>query len=296
MSDSGGSTLLLSPSSAADEALKQADDDAFAWLCPNSETARTAFSASVNRTLKNEEEFVHARKFLHVNGRCERTRSPFTEEEGDLKPGPLEWVGAFKLSLNALPLDPTRGWYMGTNAGRPTGEIDLLLAPPSKTWTDKRIASKHALLYIHRQSCRMMIQARHTVTVSKHGSAILSQSDTRVIEDGELIHIGECSYIFRYTKLYATPAFEQDLGRLMKEHVGPQWSPNQLVMPSSTGAPVPFGKYWCSPSAFAQGTYGKVSAAFALDGLPVAIKIFKRPDKAQLMGHKAIMEYIGDHV
>lgn len=154
MSDSGGSTLLLSPGPTADEVLNQVDDDVFAWLRPLSETARMAFSASVNRILKNEDDYAHARRFLHISGRGERTRSPFTEDDGEAQPGPLEWLGAFKLSLKLLPLDPAQGWYMGTNRGRQSEEIDILLAPPSKIWANKRIASKHARLYIHQQSCR----------------------------------------------------------------------------------------------------------------------------------------------
>jgi hypothetical protein len=104
----------------------------------------SVFSASVNSILKSEDEYVHARRFVHVSGRDERTRSPFTEDDGDPGPGPLEWVGAFKLSLKVLPLGPVQGWYMGTNLGRKSEEIDLLLAPSSKTWASKRIASMHA--------------------------------------------------------------------------------------------------------------------------------------------------------
>jgi hypothetical protein len=142
----------------------------------------------------------------------------------------------------------------------------------------------------------MMIQARHTATVAKKGTTVLSQSDTWVVEDGELIVIGACTYVFQYTNLHSTPAFERDRVRLMKEQICSQWSPNQLITPSSTGHLSPLGNTGTPSSAFVQGTFGKVSAAFTLDGLPVAIKVFKNPNKAELTGHKAIMEYIGDHV
>ncbi len=296
MSDSEGSTILLSPGSVADDLVNTNEDDVFAWLRPHCDTACAAFNASVNSALKNRDKYEHIRQFLHVTERDKRARSPYTETDTEPENTPLQWSGGFKLSLKAPPRDPAKGWYLGTNRGRQSQEVDILLAPPTKDWASKRIAGKHARLFLHEQSCRIMLEARHAVTMTKNGAAVITQLNSRVIEDNELIVIGECSYIFQYAESYSTPAFEQDLVRFMKEQSGPQWSLNKLLSPASIGVPISIGSYCCSPSAFAQGTYGKISAGWTHEGRPVAIKVFKNPRETEVIGHKQIMEHIGYHV
>ena len=141
-----------------------------------------------------------------------------------------------------------------------------------------------------------MLEARHTVTITKDGVTVITQSKSHVIEHGELIEIGHCSYRFEYTELHATSAFKKDLVIFMKEQKGPQWSLHQLLAPDSVGAPISLGTYCCSPSAFAQGTFGKTSAGWTHEGRPVAIKVLKDPRETKVIGHKQIMEYIGYHV
>lgn len=296
MSDSEGSTILLSPGLSADGIVNPNEDDVFAWLRPHSDTAREAFSASVNSALKYGDKYEHVRQFLCVTERDNVARSPFTEDDAEPGNEPLQWSGAFMLSLKVRPRDPAKGWYLGTNRRRQPQEVDILLAPPTETWANKRIASKHARLFFHEQSCRMMLEARHTVTITKNGAAIITQSRSHVIEDGELIEIGACSYIFEYTKLHSTPTFQQDLVQFMKAYNGAQWSLNKLLSPASVSQPISIGSYCCSPSAFAQGSYGRIRAGWTQDGCPVAIKVFKEPRETNIIGHKQLMDHIGYHV
>lgn len=295
MSDSEGSTLLLSPGSAVDDIVNANNDDVFAWLRPHSDTACAAFDASVNSALKNREKYEHARQFLHVSQRGNRAQSVYTEDEHGPNDASFQWIGAFKLSLKVPPRDSSKGWYFGTSRGRQVKDVEILLCPPIKKWVSSRVAGIHGRLYFHQQSCRMMLEARHTVTTTKNGVAVVGQSGSRVIEHGELLEIGHCLYIFEYTELYSAPAFEQDLIQFMRSHHGPEWSLNNFLSPSSVGTPNLIGGYRCSPHAFAQGTFGKVSAGWTNDGRPVAIKVFKKPKSDEIRGHQELMKRIGYH-
>ena len=246
--------------------------------------------------MKEREKYEHIRQFLHISQRGNRARSVYTEDEVGPNDTLLQWSGAFKLSLKASSRDSSKGWYFGTSRGRQIQDVDILLAPPIKRWISSRVAGIHGRLYFHQESYRMMLEARHTVTVTKNGVAVVNQSSSRVIEHGELIEIGHCLYIFEYTELHSTPAFEQDLIRYMKDQNKSQWSLNKLLSPSSVRAPISIGGYNWSPHAFAQGTFGKVSAGWTNDGRPIAIKVFKKPKEAEIRGHQEIMKRIGYHV
>ncbi|KAF7510562.1 hypothetical protein GJ744_006408 [Endocarpon pusillum] len=126
----------------------------------------------------------------------------------------------------------------------------------------------------------------------KNGTAVITRSGTHVLEHGELIQIGNCSYTYEYTSLHSTKVFEQDLFRWMKEYYSSPL-PNGLLSPHTVGEPRSLGRYYCSPSTFAKGTFGKVSAGWALNGSAVAIKFFKDPKKEAVEAHQKLMEDIG---
>ena len=296
LSDSEGSTVVFTPKSFVDETDEATQRDVFAWLRPHSETACAAFDAAVNATIKNRGKYAHSRQFLFVRPKEKRAESVFSEDGKAADPHLAQWTGAFKLSLNIPPRDPASGWYLGTSRGHHTQEIDLLLAPPIARWVGTRIAGKHARLFFHHESCRMILEARHSVTLTRNGATVITGSSYRVIKHGELIEIGHCSYIFEYTDIHSTSAFGHNLFRYIEEHNASKCSSNKLLSPSSVGAPISVGNYYCSPSAFAQGTFGKVSAGWSYDGKPVAIKIFKKPDRTEISAHQNIMNYIGYHV
>lgn len=295
-SESEGSTAPFTPESFADDVTNPNQRDVFAWLHPHSKTACAAYDAAVNTCIKNPDKHKHARQFMSANDRARRAESVFTEDGKTAEFTHPQWSGAFKLSLKVLPNDPAAGWYLGTNRGRPPGEVDLLLAPPTNAWTAAKVAGKHARLFFHKDTWRLMLEARHTVTMGKGGASVVRGSAPRVLEDGELIEISDCSYIFEYSDLYPTQGFEQDLAKFIKQHQGSDFPLNKYLSPCRTSEPVSVGEYSCSPSAFAQGTFGKVSAGWARDGTAVAIKVFKSPAKERFRSHQLIMESIGEHV
>ncbi len=296
MSQSEGSTAPFTPESFADDVTNPDLRDVFAWLRPHSKTACAAYDAAVNTCIKNPEKYNNARQFMHANDRAMRAESVFTEDGETAEFTRLQWSGAFKLSLKILPNNPAAGWCLGTNRGRPWGEVDLLLAPPINSWITAKVAGKHARLFFHKDTWRLMLEARHTVTMGKGGASVVRGSTPRVLENGELIEISDCSYIFEYTDLYSTQRFEQDLAQFIRQHRGSDSPLNEHLSPSRTSEPVAVGEYSCSPSAFAQGTFGKVSAGWARDGTAVAVKVFKSPVEEKLRSHQLIMERIGDHV
>jgi hypothetical protein len=158
------------------------------------------------------------------------------------------------------------------------------------------VAGKRARLFFHKESCRVVLEARHTVTIGRNGATIFTQSASRVVEDEELIMIGNCAYTYEYTPFFASSSFERDISRYMKEYCEPEWSLNKLLSPSSVGKPISLGNYYYSPMAFAQGTFGKVSAGWDKDGAAVAIKHFKAPKESEISSHLTIMRHIGKHV
>lgn len=125
---------------------------------------------------------------------------------------------------------------------------------------------------------------------------MLRESAHRVLGPGELFTINDCSYIFELDDYFSTPHFEEELSGFMQEYHSSHWSMSSVLSPKSVGRPVSVGKYYCSPSAFAQGTFGKVSAGWTQDGTAVAIKVFKNPNESEIRSHEQFMGYIGKHV
>lgn len=294
MTDSEGDTIPFTPDSIAENIANPVLDGIFAWLRPHSPTAQAAFDAIVNAGITYTEKYRDTRQFLHLDDhRKKRALSIHTEDGETEVSGSLQWSGAFKLSLNVLPRDPVKGWYLGSSSE----EADLVLVPSSKGWLQRtRIAGRHARLFLHPESNRVVLEARHTVTTSKTGVQVLHGSACRVLEHGELVAINDCCYTFEFTDLFATQGFDEGLSVFMKHYHGSQWFMNKLLSPNSVGKPLLLGEYFCSPSAFAQGTFGKVSAGWTQNGAAVAIKVFKSPRESEVRSHEQLMKYIGTHV
>lgn len=293
MSGSDGPTIPLT---------LEDEKDVFARLLPLNRLACEAFDAVVNSTVEDLSRPNHFRRFLNAETRGTRARSVFTGD-GDAPDDPdpcsenYQWTGAYELSLKILPHNPEKGWYIGTNRGQPEdSEIDILLAPSTSKWAKFRIAGKHARLFLHKESCRVMLEARHTVTVGRNGAMTFTNSTSHVLEQEELISIGDCMYTFTYTEFFKSSLFEKELSQFMKEYYDPQWAINKLLSPASVGEPISLGRYYCSPSSFAQGTFGKVTAGWTGDGVAVAIKHFKNPKESEVNLHRKNMRHIGNHV
>lgn len=304
MSDSENDTIPVTPENLAETVAYPDLDGIFAWIRPHSPPAREAFSAVVDASIKEPEKYRHIRQFLHIDDlRVERASSIYTEDGQDQdaedgqdqhgKAGRGQWPGAFKLCLNTLPRDPAKGWHLGSSYEA----ADLQLTPSSKTWLSRsRIATRHARLFLHPESSRVVLEARHAVTTTYSKTEVLRGSASRVLGHCELFSINNCSYTFELTNYFATPNFEEELSDFMKTHCRSDWPMNKLLSPTSVGQPLSIGRYFRSPSASARGTFGKVSAGWTKDGAAVAIKVFKSPKGSQVRSHEQLMQYIGQHV
>ena len=190
----------------------------FACLHPLHGPASDAFDAVVKAVILESSKFQHHRRFLHLEEHPARESSVFTEDEHEDGRAAAKAIdrsqktGSFQLSLTILPHKPAEGWYLGTSRGRSSAEeVDLLLAPPTGRRTPQDVAGRHARLFLHPESCRVVIEARHTVTLTRSGATTLSQLKQQVIQHNELVKIGECLYTFEYTDFFSTPTFEEQL-------------------------------------------------------------------------------------
>ncbi|MCJ1381214.1 hypothetical protein MMC17_004323 [Xylographa soralifera] len=279
-----GSTIPLTPEHFADE-INANDDSVFALLCPLTENARDAFDATVNTVIKNTPDYDHFRQFLRVGEkRAVRAVSVYSEDEGEKAPGAAQWTGEFKFSMDASTNDP-QCWWLGSKC--PPGETDILLAPGAGHQS-LGIAHKHARMFLHPHSYRFVLEARHSVNI---GGKILTRARQQILEDGDTIIIGGCcTYSFHYTAFYEGPLFAD----MLSQHFGCGTLDPHLT-PSSIGTPISLRNHFCSPSAFAQGTFGTVSVGWTREGSTVAIKRFKNPKKQEILSHKMMMEHIRGH-
>ena len=168
MSDSDISTIPNTPEELIEESSNRF---AFAILRPINGTARIAFDAVVNAIIKHPLYKLN-RGFLSIQNRRSLPTSIFTEDEEEPS-GTTEilWQGFFKFSLDTLPKDGKR-WIGGTGDG-----ADLLFAPPTASRKRKvGIASRHVGFTLHPESCRVVLEARHSVTVSRGGARTITQS------------------------------------------------------------------------------------------------------------------------
>ena len=304
-SDAGTLTIPNTPEDFSDVTTID-DEDAFALLRPVSPSAQSAFNESISAIIEDVDGssvYKHCRKFVYAEWGTARAASVFTEVEDtetevlDSNSVPLRWNGAFKFSLRELQHEGKSGWCLGTSRGHSDSsvpEIDILLAPPTNAWAQRGIAGKHARLYFHKDSYRMVLEARHTVTLGNSGR-VVRNSQSQVLGDKDLVVIGDCTYCFEYTTHFQSEGFEAQLLRYIQQTCGPQWAINRLLSPASVGAPLPVGTYFRSPSAFAQGTFGQVAVGWGHDGAAVAVKVFKTPQKLSIDLHQEVMQIIGAH-
>ena len=301
MSASEASTLPNTPPSFHDDVLAQPMPGVFARLLPVNYLAHEAFDTALNKVIRYSDDYEHVRKFFYAESRVGPAASVFSDDdcaENDdqhAEPGSSEqWNGGFMLNLDILPRRPAEGWFLGSKYR----DVDLLLAPSLKERQESYVAGKHAKIYFHNDSGRIMIEAFHTITIGvPSGSDTFSKSTRRVLEDGSLLTIGNCVYVFKSTDHFKGLSFQQNLTRFMRDqYANKQWMPNERLAQVSTGETIKLGNYVFSQGAFAQGTFGQVAAGWATDGRPVAIKKIKRPVLSTLREHEALMASLGCHV
>ena len=288
------STIPFTPEYFADETNGN-DDNAFALLRPITENARNAFDATVNAVMKNSPKFDHFHQFLHLDEReAQRAVSVYTEDGSEEAIQPGQWTGEFKFSLEASLNDP-QSWWLGSQCL--PGETDILLAP-GDCHEELRIAKRHARLFLHPESYRLVLEARHSVVIGRVCTKMmaLTKMKQQILEDGNVIVIGpSCTYSFQYTEFFRTSSFADSLSQYKKKHFG-DGSLNPHLTPSSVGTPMLLGNYFCSPSAFAKGTFGAISVGWTREGTAVAIKRFKNPKEKEILSHQAMMDHIQGHV
>ena len=310
LSDAEASTIPNTPEDFSYVTTLQ-DDETFALLRPITPSAQKAFNASVNTIIiqNGSPEFKHYRQFLYAErgAGTARASSVFTEDEDEDKDEDADagkpytnqlsqqWNGAFKFSLQIPPKNGRIGWCLGTSRGHPN-EIDILLASPTQK-PQYGIAGFHMRLYFHEESYRMILQARHSITIGK-SERIMRDSQSQVLDHKDLVVIGDCTYSFEYTSHFHSTNFQAEIPQYIQQTSGPKWVMNKLLAPASVGVPVPlgeFGEYFRSPNAFAQGTFGQVTVGWTRDGAAVAVKYFKKPKESEIESHKQLMEIIGNH-
>lgn len=214
-----GDTVAITQESFSEDVTSTNESDVFAWLRPLNDAACQGFDAAVQPVAKYQ-KFGHVRQFLQAENRPKRLGSIFTEDgdkvnEAEKEPIRQEkdWVGSFKFSPNNLPRHPAKGWYLGTDRGgfaKEKAEVDVLLAPPARIWVKLGIARNYVRLSFHKGLCPIVLAARHTTFL---GSNTLLSSDIHVLGQEEVIGIGNCTYVFEYTDLFTSPAFQERLVR-----------------------------------------------------------------------------------
>ncbi|KAI9883666.1 MAG: hypothetical protein M1823_004576 [Watsoniomyces obsoletus] len=307
MGDSLPPTVPNSPSAYAD--ISDDIHDCFGFLHPRKESAEGAFAAVANAVLADPDRFQHQGRFLHLFDKTPQASSVFTGDEDE--EAPIDFsaspepeasgqarTGAFKFQLSSLPKDPTQGWYLGTGRGHETSldhvNVDILLGLPTDPVIRRQVSGRHARLFFHSESCRVVLEARHSVFVL-HGGRLIRQGGRHVLEDGDMIMIGQNVYSWAFGDYFRSRQFESDLATYMRRYRDPHWTMNTFLSPSSVGTPRMVGGYYCSPLAIAQGTFGKVAAGWTGDGSAVAIKTLKRPRVEDYARHVEVMKKIGSH-
>lgn len=193
----------------------------------------------------------------------------------------------------------SKSWFVPGDGPSPSSsdkQVEIPLAPPSEDWRHLKISSRHARNFSLPESCRMVLEARHTVSMSKTEPKIVRKLETCVLEHCSVVSIGDCIYTFEYGDHFLTDAFLIQMSEFFEGNGMQQWSPNKHITPASIGQPICFGAYSCSPSAFDRGANGEIYTRWAPDGRPVVIKSLKIPKRLQFERQNLIMQYIGYHI
>jgi len=295
---SDGDTVLVGQDSFMETMTNSDNGNVFGWLRPLNDLAQNAFNSTIDHI--NQYELCLARGFIHCSGKSAvRLPSVFTSDgsdEGTDHEPRDQWVGGFKFSLDILPRSPAEGWYLGS--GREKPDTDVLLTPSTLKWKAKGIAGCHARLFIHNQSCRVVIEARHRVCTNTAGRAeFIDNGVTRVLESGQMVQIGDLTYMYEDGEAIGNGKFNNGISGFMESHMHPQWKAHRsLTLPTGGGRIILGNEYTCLTGAFAQGSRGQLTAGWARDGAAVAIKRFLSPVEDRFNVHKKIMDCIGIHV
>ena len=281
----------------------------FAHLVPINAAARLAFDYAVDAIKHNPNLFDRARRNMHIESARQEsvsTASVFTDSE-DTKSEtscnelPYRYRGRFYFNLSNPPINSRAGWVLGDGRGSAAGQVDFLLSAPKKV---ADIAGMHAMIFPHKQTCRLVLDARHkTVLLASNGgrtSVCLSRSTACAVQElawEDEIRIGDCAYLFSYEDYATGEEHQRQLETFMKGFYGAGWeSLHPLLGSSPDTIPIRLQRYSWTLGAFAKGTFGQVAAGTGSEGNAVAVKRIFKPVEAELSAHRKMMAYLGKHV
>ncbi len=279
----------------------------FARLVPISRAARQAFESAVDAIKQDPDGHVHVRRNMviepvrheSISVASDFTDSEAAEAEGQHDTPLYRFKGYFCFRLDNPPRVPRIGWVLGDGRSLAARQVDFLLSAPRQA---RDIAGKHAIIFLHPRSCRLVLGARHRITMQAPdgGGTTVTLSKSAVSAQlglEEQIRIGDCAYLFEYLHFAKSETHGQQLALFMKQTHGPNWEGLlQLLSSSPEDTPVRLHTYTWSLGAFAKGTFGQVTAGTGSNGNPVAIKRLNKPREEQLSAHRKMMSHIGKHV
>ncbi len=296
---STSSTEPRTPTLLPEHLLAMKHHGVFARLVPCNQTACEAFNDAAN-AIEESDQYRHCLQFISLRPKAARACSVFTEDELNAEESQRQkclWQGCYVVSLQTPPQEPARGWCLGIG-GSESAVADLLLAPPHKRWKETGIAQRHAYLYFHLGTGQVMIEARHTLIVGgAHGPSTITGHESCVLEQGELLSIGDCLYQFELTGPVENPTFDVDLPDWLLERYGVVWTPPPRMLGPGLGeATVRLGPYTFPVGALAQGSGGQMLAGWDPQGAAVAVKRLRSPGPQIVRKHRRMMKFLGDHV
>ncbi|MCJ1237842.1 hypothetical protein MMC14_005829 [Varicellaria rhodocarpa] len=199
----------------------------FALLRPANAAARKAYDA----TLKVAAD--HPTRFGYANRYVQSEPGPVGAESGSAigdDEDVLEF-GSFKFSLDISPSRPWNGWYLGIGWGdyrcegmlleRPFRVADILLGPPTVDSQSLGLEKEHARIFLDPESGRVVLEARHSLTIGRDVTKNIQDSAHHVLEHNEQISIGDCVYVFEHTNFFNHPTFRDDLSVFLKAQALP---------------------------------------------------------------------------
>lgn len=302
----------------------------FASLVPRSPLAKRAFSEAVDFIWNNRPKYAHAARSMRLLGKVSDEDGSGDEENnsGDaLKRSvkkPRLWDGYYAFNFGMEPpakasekaLDTTsdkplpqapyqaphnerRGWRAGTGYRKSKqGVLDLLLAPPTQEWSDRRVAANHFLLSFSTTCEQLMVEAERLVTLGRDD---VKRGTPYILEDGDTMGVGDCLYLYEFAPPSEFPYHDAHFTSYMwqvHKHSRRKGDINAPRAPSTVTHVVKLEKgYSFVGGSFSKGGFGKIHAGYRKrGGIMVAIKQFINSEHVGLQTHKELMDLVGNNV
>ncbi|KAI4253208.1 MAG: hypothetical protein L6R42_007677 [Xanthoria sp. 1 TBL-2021] len=270
----------------------------FAWFRPSNQPAKDAFHSVMESLISLGTAGAHCLKFMHATREAPRAVSVdsidenLVEDEARVKPNKT-WVGGYGLELENASLESS-GWTVGAGCrGRQERKVDLLLTTETEQTS---ITSRHASLQFHPQSHQLRLMAHHTVSISGSGGYKRFKGEHRILRHDDMVELGSCTYRIEFALYETSAAYKEELRIFMADRVLGSTKLHPGLLAASNRQMMTIDNYTFLAGAFADGSFGDVSAGTDDKGDLVAVKRLKKAKKEKIEGHKALMNKIGFHV